>query len=177
MTRTTRTLVKIGVFLCVAVLVNQPELRADDESFLNGRYSFSAQGNRSDLFPIAGDHVSRAGTIRFDGNGLVTAARFTETIDGRTITIGGTGNEAGTLRFAGGTYTVSNSGLGRVVLRFASDLSPIPGPNTEFLDEVWDISLTSGGQGFFLNVSEENVRIGIVGGNEAVTIGGEAHAN
>ena len=174
MTETTRTLVKIGVLLCVAVLVNQPGLRADDESFLNGRYSFSAQGNRSDLFPIAGDHVSRAGTIRFDGNGNVTAARFTETIDGRTITIGGTGG----VHFQGGNYTVSNNGLGRVVLGFEEEISSFP-PVSEHVQEIWDIALTSGGKGFFLNVSEQLVTIpGIfVDANEMVTISGEALAN
>ena len=174
MTQTTRTLVKLGVFLGMLVLVNQPGLRADDESFLNGRYSFGARGNRSAFSVTSSDHVSRAGTIRFDGNGHVTAVSFMETADGGTRTIGGTGG----VHFQGGNYTVSNNGLGRVVLGFEEEISSFP-PVSEHVQEIWDIALTSGGKGFFLNVSEQLVTIpGIfVDANEMVTISGEPLAN
>ena len=175
MTQSTRTLVKLGVFLGMAVLLNQPGLRADDESFLNGRYSFGARGNRSAFGVLSSDHVSRAGTIRFDGNGHVTAVRFMETADGLTRTIGGAGSP---FQFQGGTYTVSNNGIGRVELHFEAQLADFP-PVTERIDEVWDIALTNSGKGFFLNVNEQDATIpGIfLDANELVTISGEALAN
>lgn len=169
-------LARIAVLTCAVVLLNHSEVLAQNEALLTGRYSFSAHGNRQTQgFTMMGDHVSREGTIRFDGNGTVTAVRFKETVDGDPLWFGGTGNATDVPYFVSGTYTVLGNGLGKIELHFQITVIASNQPHVVLLDEVWDISLANGGKSFFLDVDETMTTIsGPL--DQKVTIVGEARA-
>jgi hypothetical protein len=164
-------LTRIGIIAGLALLLDQSAVLAQNEALLNGRYSFVAHGNRSqEVTEAPGDHVSRAGTLKFDGSGRVTAARFMETTDGHSALFGGDG----AFKFSGGSYTVPNNEFGHLTLTFAADFGGQSPP--QYFSESWDIALTDGGKGFFLNVELELIQSapGNPAVDQEVTIGGEA---
>jgi len=146
---------KVGMLACAVLMLSRSSALAQvavlkNEGLLNGRYSFGAQGSRPDGKALPGGQISRAGILRFDGIGHVLAVRFIETTDGERR---GYGNAMDDYTFVGGEYTVQNNGLGRIVLRFESAYEFIGLPVRRVLEEIWDISLTGDGRGFFLNTA------------------------
>ena len=77
---------------------------------------------------------------------------------------------------------MQNKGLGRIVLRFEWAYEVIGLPVRRLLEEIWDISLTGGGRGFFLNTAS-SVAPGSPGDtvgvseNQRGAISGEAPVN
>jgi hypothetical protein len=168
---------RISVFICAALLLGHGAALAQNESLLSGRYAFTAQGNRSPNRILSGDHVSRVGTIRFDGSGNVTNVRFRETVDGRKQLFGPGSTSLDIYHFVSGTYAVGANGHGRIELHFDVILHSGSGSGPALLDEVWEIALASGGKSFFLDVDESIDIVGLYSENEEVTISGEARAN
>lgn len=153
---TMRVMARIGMLVCAVLLLDNARALAQStvppsDRLLVGRYSFGAHGTRPEGKALAAGEISRVGTLRFDGNGHVIAARFIEAADGVRRAFGGSSEG---FSFVGGDYSVLNNGTGRITLRFVADIDlGAAGPAKQVLEEVWDISLTNDGRGFFLTAT------------------------
>jgi hypothetical protein len=95
--------------------VGGPPVTINYNNLLNGRYSFRLQGQSGCC--LSGDNVpvSAIGSIVFDGQGNVESVKFFMTLAGFTFRFG---RDADIWQFASGTYSVNNTEIGHVSLRF-----------------------------------------------------------
>jgi hypothetical protein len=162
-----RLAARIGVLACLAILSNRTNAFAGDEdSLLNGRYSFVLSGTGG---PNQDRQVARVGTLAFDGKGNVTDVKVRETVDASNDSF-----PSDTLTFAPSTYWVVD-GFGYLTFKYVQYVGSIP---VGSLTEVWWIRLTDGGKGFYITVMESS-SLSIFNENPVdakLTVSGEARA-
>jgi hypothetical protein len=162
-----RLATRIGVLACLAILSNRTNAFAGDEdSLLNGRYSFVLSGTGG---PHQDRQVARVGTLAFDGKGNVTDVKIRETVDASNDSL-----PSDTLTLALSTYWVVD-GFGEITFSYVQYVGSIPAAS---LIEVWWIRLTDGGKGFYITVVESS-SLSIVNNNPVdakLTVSGEARA-
>ena len=122
----------------------EPPVAIDYNSLLNGRYSFRFQGGESSEEGYLYAPFSAIGSVVFDGQGNVESIKYFLTKMGNTER---EGRSTDSLQFVSGTYSVNNTEVGHVDLHFKYREVPSAG-----IQMKWDIALTNGGKGFYINV-------------------------